>query len=471
MLVLNSISYLQIDNRKKREKNMIRKSNLAGISSLSMIFLVVVFFQSRTSAIPAFARKYKTSCSTCHVAFSKRNLFGEAFRRNGYVMPLNDAQLIKEKPVSLGVEAWKDLWPEAIWPGSLPESFPAAAVSIMRVKYNPNKTDKENTLDFQMPMLFNFVFGGAFGQDVSFFGGWSAYAAGQNAAGLQRLFFQFNSIAGTKNLVNIRIGRFEPGITDGYTGTQRLTLSYPITFDYNATSLTTGQGGWRPRDFQSGIEVNGIVKHNVYYAAGIVNGETKTIGDPTDQKDGYLRLAYNFEKYGFDGQMLDSGLVNLNNLNNSFMIGAYTYWGSRNKIPLNNALYNNKFSRFGLDLTWHDNNLELLSGIIYGRDENPNNELSALKNLAYFVEGNYSFYPWLIGVLRLEHASAWKTNNEIDKFYNIIPNVTILYRANIRFSIESSIKINQNRNVKGTTVSANNEYPMQATALNASIAF
>lgn len=466
-----SLVYLQIDNGKNEGKNMFRKSFHLRVSLLLMITLIIVLGATQISAIPAFARKYKTSCTTCHIAFSKRNLFGEAFRRNGYVMPLSDAQMVKEKPVSLGAEAWKELWPDVVWPGSLPEAFPVAAVSIMRVNYNPEKSDQGNGFEFEMPLMFNFVFGGAFGEDVSLFGGWSAYSAGQNAVGLQRLFFQFNSVAGTKNLINIRVGRFEPGITDGYTSTQRLTSSYPITFDYNASNPTTSQGGWRPRDFQSGIEVNGIIKHNIYYAAGIVNGESKTIADPTDQKDAYLRFAYNFEKYGFDGQRIDSASVGLNNINNSFMIGAYTYWGSRNKIPLNTIFYNNKFKRFGFDLTWNAESLGLLGGMIYGTDDNPNNELSELKNLAYFIEGNYSFYPWLIGVIRFEHASAWKSNADVDKFYNIIPNLTILYRANIRFSVESTIRINEDKNVNSISVPSTNEYPLQAIALNTSIAF
>jgi hypothetical protein len=435
---------------------------------LALLIFEFFLYQTQISAIPVFARKYKTSCSTCHVAFTKRNAFGESFRRNGYVMSMEDTRMVKEKPVKLGAEEWKELWPDAIWPGSIPESFPMAAYSIMRVSYNPSNADGGNVFEFDMPLIFNFVFGGAFGKDVSFFGGWSTFAAGQNAAGLQRLFFQFNSIVGSQNFINLRIGRFEPGITDGYTSNQRLTLSYPITTDYNAASPVTGQGGWRPRDFQSGIELNGIIKHNIYYAAGIVNGESKTIGDPTDQKDVYVRLAYSFGKSGFDEQSIDTSYVYTNY---TLMIGAYSYWGSRNKIPVKNIFYDNNFKRFGCDLTWHFNEFDFLSGLIYGSDDNPNNDFRLLNSLAYFVEGNYSFYPWLIGVIRIEHANAWKDNEDIDKFFNIVPNLTILYRANIRISLEGAIRIDENRSVQGVSIPAENEYPLQAVTLNASIAF
>ena len=54
------------------------------------------------SAFPIFARKYHTSCVTCHTAFPKLNAFGEAFRLNGYRMPQETEEQIKQRAVSLG---------------------------------------------------------------------------------------------------------------------------------------------------------------------------------------------------------------------------------------------------------------------------------------------------------------------------------------------------------------------------------
>ncbi|MBA4407028.1 hypothetical protein C0389_07130 [bacterium] len=445
---------------------MFSKSNLSWASLLLMICLNIVLFQAKTSAIPAFARKYKTSCTTCHVAIPKRNLFGEAFRRNGYVMPLSDARLVKEKPIALGAEAWKELWPDAIWPGFIPESFPIAAISIMRVNYDIQKTSKGNRIEFAMPLLLNLVFGGTFGEDVAFFGEWAAYAAGQNAAGLQRLFFQFNNVIGKENLLNIRVGRFEPGITDGYTGTQRLTLGYPLTIDYDAA------GSWKPRDPQSGIELNGIYGHHIYYAAGIVNGESKTISDPTDHKDAYFRLAYQIGKDGFDGKDTSYESKNFQSWYNSISFGAFTYWGSRNKIPLSDGSnYDNQFRRYGFDVDLQFSNLDLRGGIIFGQDDNPDNDFKSLESNALFAEADYSFYPWLIGALRVEKANSWKGNNDKDKYINIIPHLTILFRANVRLYIEGMIKILEDKNFNGATIPANNDNPFQLVMINALFAF
>lgn len=445
---------------------MAQKSIFFSFSFLVMILINITIFTSKTTAIPEFARKYNTSCTTCHVAITKRNAFGEAFRRNGYILPYDDAALVKEKPIKLGADAWKELWPDAIWPGELSASFPIAALTIMRVNYNTKKVQGENQIEFGMPLLFNLIFGGSFGQDIIFFGEWSAFGFGANARGLQRLFFQFNNVVGPDNLFNIRAGRFEPGITDGYTSTHRLTSDYQITIDYDPG------GNWKPRDPQSGIELNGILNHNIYYAAGVVNGESKTIADPGDQKDFYGRLAYLFGGEGFDGKDIKYGDENNPVTENSLLVGAYAYHGSRNKIPFDDGTtYDNIFNRFGFDVNLHLTNFDLLGGLITGVDNNPHNDFRKLKNLAYFGEINYNFYPWLLGILRVEKAESWKSNDELDNFYEIIPNITILYRANVRFSIEGFIIVNNDRTVNGNVIQAQNDNPFQTIMLNTMIAF
>src|SRR6266542_4156971 len=77
-------------------------------------------------AIPAFARKYGTSCLTCHTVYPRLNPFGEAFRRNGYLFPGIDSDYVKQDTVVLGQEANKKTFPNSVWPGSIPGSVPIA---------------------------------------------------------------------------------------------------------------------------------------------------------------------------------------------------------------------------------------------------------------------------------------------------------------------------------------------------------
>src|SRR5512136_2316799 len=84
---------------------------------LSILILVVLLAASTSAlAVPAFARKYGTSCLTCHVVYPKLTPFGEAFRRNGYRFPGVDGDFVKQEAVALGQEANKKTFPNSVWP-------------------------------------------------------------------------------------------------------------------------------------------------------------------------------------------------------------------------------------------------------------------------------------------------------------------------------------------------------------------
>src|SRR5260370_34604558 len=52
-------------------------------------------------AIPSFARKYGTSCTTCHTVYPKLTPFGEAFRRNSFRFPGVDSDYVKQEVIPL----------------------------------------------------------------------------------------------------------------------------------------------------------------------------------------------------------------------------------------------------------------------------------------------------------------------------------------------------------------------------------
>ena len=124
---------------------------------MSAAVALVVLFSIEADAIPAFARKYETSCMTCHTAFPKLNAFGEGFRRRGYRMPSGGFD-VKQAPVSMGAPAWKRIWPNAIWPSEIPATAPISFV----VPFAANKTQEglANKLDFAFPEGLQMVFGG-----------------------------------------------------------------------------------------------------------------------------------------------------------------------------------------------------------------------------------------------------------------------------------------------------------------------
>src|SRR5689334_5994041 len=99
----------------------------------------------RADAVPAFARKYQTSCQTCHIVFPKLNAFGEAFRLRGYRMPGETEDLIKQPQTPMGAPAYKRLWPEAVWPGELPSYVPLA-VNVKMADANSSTLNPDGTV-------------------------------------------------------------------------------------------------------------------------------------------------------------------------------------------------------------------------------------------------------------------------------------------------------------------------------------
>src|ERR1700726_3869802 len=75
-----------------------RKSWVRPFVTCALLILATLVCDCRTvsalpanevMAIPAFARKYGLPCSACHTAWPELNLFGQAFKDNGYQL-MND---------------------------------------------------------------------------------------------------------------------------------------------------------------------------------------------------------------------------------------------------------------------------------------------------------------------------------------------------------------------------------------------
>src|ERR1700730_15260586 len=103
---------------------VLNTSIMASLTAFVVVIWVMLVSVPKTSAIPAFSRKYQTSCGTCHVNYPELNDFGEAFKRNGFKFPKDDETFVKEPPVLLGAKAQKEAFPGAIFPGEIPGYLP-----------------------------------------------------------------------------------------------------------------------------------------------------------------------------------------------------------------------------------------------------------------------------------------------------------------------------------------------------------
>ena len=128
-----------------------------------------------SSAIPAFSRKYQTSCTTCHSNYPELNDFGEAFKKNGFKFPKDDESFVKEPPVLLGSKAQKEAFPGAVYPGEIPGTLPIAF--RYEGNFNLNRKQPPGVIaqngfvprtDLFMPNTFTILAAGSFGENLSF---------------------------------------------------------------------------------------------------------------------------------------------------------------------------------------------------------------------------------------------------------------------------------------------------------------
>lgn len=189
--------------------------------------LTSVFFARPASALPAFARKYETTCQTCHLVYPKLTPFGEAFRRNGYRFPSKgDEVMEKREPVALGSDAQKNLWPDAVYPGTIPHEIPLSVTAQLTAKlgehfethggteadgheHGQSAESEKTKLDFgQLGASARLLSGATFGEVSSFF---LSISFGEHApVEVERLALAFYPFE--PQHLQIKAGRFEPDL-------------------------------------------------------------------------------------------------------------------------------------------------------------------------------------------------------------------------------------------------------------------
>ena len=411
------------------------------IVTAGIIAVLVLSFVQDCYSIPAFARKYGTSCTTCHVAFPKLNSFGEAFRLNGFVIPEADEDFIKEEQMRLGAESYKRVWPNAIWPTTMP-GIPPISLSVTHgFVYDKNG---EVRTEFTAPTV-NILLAGSFGESISFYTGLHLFDNGKIGS-LGRAYIKFNNLLYDylpSTRLYFRIGQFLPDAVP-FANHRNLSLNsfalnsyYPDLGGGFQAGHHGGATGFNLENNQLGAELTGIIKSRFRFGVGLVNGNGPG-GEDNKAKDGYFRLAYKFGGMAFDGSTGDGSSAELSQTNNwkenSIRFGVFGYAGGADNQGTNgpNDL---KFHRIGGDVSLKIGNLNLFGGYLQGRDRVMRSEiLTPLDYNLFFADSFLLIYPWLIGSVRYEQVNP----EGIDSFARLVPHISILARANVRLLMESS---------------------------------
>ncbi|MEW6754574.1 MAG: hypothetical protein AB1505_26865 [Candidatus Latescibacterota bacterium] len=357
--------------------------------------LCLLLGADRAGAIPAFARLYGESCTTCHVAIPQLNAFGKAFRNNGYRFPRETEDLLQQAPLPLGGEPQKELWPaDAVWPGAIPASVPLA----VRVEGDyVVGADEEVSSDFRWPHEVYLLSAGTLGSSVSYFLELIPFRDGA-FGGVHRAFVQFDRLLRGSRLLNLRVGQVEPEAVP-FSRNRRATMT-----DYLTTSFKNGANPFSFGDDQRGVEAWGIrdgrAGGGLLWAVGVVNGNgaggkgaAGTLDDNA-AKDVYGRLHYKLGGLSLTGER---GAPPQGGpwVDEAAGLGAFAYrgWGTLGT-----------FYRYGFDLAWSRGDLTLFGLWETGSDRFDGGGEPAFR--AWFAEADYVFAPWVLGALRYERADA-----------------------------------------------------------------
>lgn len=455
------------------------KRSIVAVVGLGMAvgLLSLTLFPTNSSAIPAFARKYKTSCSTCHSIYPVLNAFGKAFKANGYRIPGGDEQFVKDEPASLGAPGWKKVFPDSIWPSDMPGSSVASFWLSSQFKANPSAAI---TNEFDGLNELYVLGGGTLGESLSFFAELEIIDGGTVPTGfgaaLPRAFFQYNH---PSHKFNVTAGLFEPRAV--LTST-RLRLMRISDYLANRYGVPTTGNSFSLAPNQRGVEVWGNLegpnhKGGLEWFAGVVNGrdagvpsgagafgsevqqyntrlqaalasQGRTSFENNSSKDFYLGANYKIGGMGvLGGGLSDVELKQADNyVDNSITLGTFYYRGKSPALISDGGVEQlfrngNTFQRIGAKAELSMGRANVLGGIQLNRDHLRGADRD-FDELITMVEARYVVYPWLMPAVRFENLNP----DFGPAFYRTTIHSSVLTRANIRLSIEGVLSRNSKTN-------------------------
>ncbi len=443
---------------------------------------LILFNALPATAVPAFSRKYQTSCQTCHVIFPKLNPFGEAFRLNGYRMPAETAEQVKQQPVSLGAEAYKRMWPGMVYPSDLPSNVPFALNTKMENIYSSSQDDTGHQVvhnDFQFPQEVNLFSAGTLGTTFGFFGEitWAERPDGGSDTEIEHARLDVTSAFGPEHLVNFRIGKLAPNLYDGFQEMWLMTDNGIDTlFTYNpigirgGTGLAEEGGGVSLPARARSIEMYGVAAHRLFYTVGVDSpigpgGPNGTFG-ANSQKDLYARIDYKIGGMGLDG---DTGGVKLppeNWREKSLRIGILGYTGNGKDVNFDitdddgNAfkMQDRRYNRYGVFGSWYFGDLNVFGVALHGTDRLQLLDDQTLVQISettrsydvWFAQADYVIRPPFQASVRYENLRV--ADATVPSIRALNANFSLLIRANIKAMLEYHRDLRNSQNYTLATV-------------------
>jgi hypothetical protein len=438
---------------------------------LSLLFLagfVALSLSPSAMAIPAFSRRYGTSCTTCHSDFPKLNDFGKAFKDAGFKFPKDDESFLKQPPTLLGAPAQAELWPHTVYPGSIPGQLPVGLryntyyQQIGANRNNFNQVLPAGTVgnfipksDFQ-PGYFSIFTAGSMGTGISWWVDDDISVAGANANGaLGDGYLKFNDLSRflklPKDSLNLRAGQFELDLPVSQARTWNLS-GWDIFSEQNV-GIQNGLGpaqnvtnGSAMEDAANGVEFSGGHAYGGYHYSFAVFDQNTTgvnISPPNigpqnavafnsdaNFKDMYGRLAYRFnlEKDPVSRNDVQAAGTTGPRDHTYLTLGSFYFYG-RTATPFSGVLADGvtpavltarePFYRIGGDVNFNYRTLNVFGVYLAAHDRNelPVTAPGAAGITSFapsspvtfsggFAEADYLALPWAMTIMRWDQVKS-----------------------------------------------------------------
>lgn len=296
------------------------------------VFFLFTFYMliipETSSAIPAFARRYKISCTTCHTVFPRLKAYGDEFAGNGFIM--------KEKENKRDyITAGDDM----LW---LNKDFPLAARMEVFASYDQ---DKDTEYDLQSPWGIKLLSGGTLYKSIGYYFYFYMSERGE-VAGIEDAYIHFDNVFGSE--LDIMLGQFQ---TSDPLMKRELRLTYE---DYMIYKTTIGLSNISLAYDRGVMLAYGIEQTGTDLVAMVVNGNGKpeAINRKMDQD--------NYKNFGF---RINQGIADF------LSVGGF-YYSGKEKLPDSSRV--NEVNYYGPDLSAAFGPVELTAQYLYRKDTNPN---------------------------------------------------------------------------------------------------
>lgn len=467
-------------------------------------FIVGLALTQKAAAVPSFARKYETSCSTCHTVYPMLNSFGEAFRRNGYRFPSQDGStdgdVTKAKSVPMGQSEYSKEFPNAVWPDKIMEAVPLSVWINGAASFNVPKSDAHdvagNTFAWNQILSEAHLFGaGAFDDRLTYFTQLTFDADGVD---LETAYLLWNDVLGADvHALNLWVGRLmSPSLTSfgGHSSylNDTATPAVSVAGLYNQSgSFVLGQG------HNDGIEANGVLGHRVDWSVGWLASMPLSGLKIPNAEDVYAHLGVKLGGMSLDGEgpggtmvadvkrpweetslTLDVfGYHGLNVLDNGTGLMA-------TPVPQRSAI-----NALGAALRVNAGSLILNAGFQFESHAHPypgsmatatkagKPDTTSGKGYTQFDELDYVVFPWFVPGVRTELTHIGMEGDSA-MLLRIMPGIAMLVRQNIKVLVVGDIEYSNNLPpfegwgpAGGFVVPASGKSKFAAEQINASLAW